>query len=67
MIILLVGSNNDEMGPASKLNAMPKYVVSTTMQNAGWNNTQQINHLKKERGEYILMESSASLVGFLMQ
>ena len=33
------GQTTDEMGPASKLNGMPKYVVSSTLKQARWANT----------------------------
>src|SRR4051812_19595811 len=29
----------DEAGFAEKMNSMPKYVVSSTLENAGWNNS----------------------------
>jgi dihydrofolate reductase len=34
---------NNEFGIADKLNSMPKYVVSTTLQEANWNNTSIIS------------------------
>ncbi len=67
---------NDDMGPASKLNSMPKYVVSSTMEKAEWNNTQgiikdnaeeQIRKLKREPGGDILITGSATLVQSLME
>ena len=32
-------SRTDEVGFAEKMNTMPKYVVSTTLDEAGWNNS----------------------------
>jgi dihydrofolate reductase len=34
---------NNEFGVADKFNSAPKYVVSTTLQNADWNNSTLIN------------------------
>lgn len=65
----------DDMGPASKLNSMPKYVVSSTLEKAEWYNTQeiiknnaeeQIRKLKREAGGNILISGSATLVQLLM-
>src|SRR3954471_6985450 len=49
---------NDDMGPASKLNSMKKYVVSSNLKKAGWNNTtiisgdivDEIKKLKAQNG-----------------
>jgi dihydrofolate reductase len=66
---------NDDMGPASKLNSAPKYVISTKLKKAAWNNSAIINQnivgeiikLKKQyRGE-IQIEGSATLVHSLMK
>lgn len=68
--------NNDDMGPASKLNSMPKYVVSSTLEETEWNNTKgiikgsvkkQIRQLKQESGGAILISGSATLVESLME
>lgn len=60
---------------ADKMNGMPKYVVSATMQPAGWNNSTQINghvveqvsKLKASPGGNILVAGSGRLVNTLMQ
>jgi dihydrofolate reductase len=61
----------DEMGFAEKMNAMPKYVVSSTLENPTWNNTTVISlddvaGLKEQEGGDILIAGSASLVQGLM-
>ncbi|HMB93684.1 MAG TPA: dihydrofolate reductase family protein [Rhodothermales bacterium] len=67
---------HNEMGVADKMNAVPKYVVSTTLQSADWNNTKKIisNHvaeeiaqLKQTSGDYILIPGSAMLIESLME
>jgi dihydrofolate reductase len=65
---------NDEQGPARKLNSVAKYVVSSTLEKADWNNStiikkdvaEEIAKLKHEAGREILMLGSAALVQFLM-
>jgi dihydrofolate reductase len=60
---------------ADKMNNMPKYVVSTTLAGAGWNNStliknnvvQEVSKLKAMPGQDILVAGSASLVHTLMQ
>jgi dihydrofolate reductase len=61
----------DELGFAEKMNAMPKYVVSSTLENPTWNNTTVISiddvaGLKEQEGGDILLAGSASLVQGLM-
>lgn len=66
---------NNEMGVADKLNSAPKYVVSATLKKAGWNNSTIINRnvieevrkLKKQQGNYILLDGSATLAHGLME
>ena len=66
---------NNEFGLADKMNSAPKYVVSTTLEKADWNNTQriikenvveEIRQIKQEPGDYILIPGSATLVQSLM-
>jgi dihydrofolate reductase len=60
---------NDEVGFAEKMNGMPKYVVSSTLEEAGWNNTtilsgdfaEEIAKLKGEVDGVILVAGSAQL------
>jgi dihydrofolate reductase len=63
-------------GPfAGKLNSDPKYVVSSTLKGASWNNTivisddviDSISTLKRERTETILVAGSAKLVATLLR
>lgn len=66
---------NNEFGLADKMNSTPKYVVSTTLEKADWNNThriitanviEEVRQLKQEPGDYILIPGSATLVQSLM-
>ena len=65
---------NDDNGPASKLNSVPKFVVSSTLKKADWNNStiikdnvvEEIAKLKKQPGQEIQIEGSATLVQSLM-
>ena len=65
----------DEAGFADKMNAMPKFVVSTTLVDPEWNNTTVISKdiaaaiaaLKAERAGTILVAGSRTLVHFLME
>jgi len=64
---------NNEMGISDKLNSVPKYVVSTTLKSADWNNTtiirdnivETITRLKQQPGREIQIEGSAGLVSHL--
>jgi len=66
---------NDDMGPASKLNSVKKYVVSSKLKNVDWNNTtiineniiEEIKKLKAQKGSEIQIEGSATLVKSLME
>lgn len=61
---------DNEHGIADKLNAMPKYVVSSTPERVSWNNssliqgdvTQQIRALKQQLSGIISVQGSARLV-----
>jgi dihydrofolate reductase len=65
----------DEAGFADKINGMPKYVVSTTLDEAGWNNSTVIRDgvadavakLKRETGGDLLVNGSRTLVHSLME
>jgi dihydrofolate reductase len=63
---------NNEDGIADKLNTMPKYVVSSTLEKADWNNTTIIKDDVVRRiaelrsGREILIMGSATLVKSLM-
>ncbi len=60
---------------ADKMNGMPKYVVSTTLEKASWNNTtiikndvvEEIARLKAMPGQDILVAGSAKLIHTLMK
>lgn len=64
---------NNEMGVADKLNSVAKYVASTTLKTADWNNTTiiskdlsaEISNLKQQPGNEIQIEGSAELVASL--
>jgi dihydrofolate reductase len=65
---------NNEMGVAEKLNKAKKYLVSTTLTEAPWENTiiintdiiQKIAELKNQDGGSILVQGSTTLVKSLM-
>ena len=65
----------DNVGFADKMNAMPKYVVSSTLQSADWNNTtilsgdvvEEIKKLKDDVDGLILVAGSAQLVQTLIE
>lgn len=58
-----------------RMNSIPKYVVSTTLQEATWNNSiiirsnvyDELSTLKKQTGQDILIFGSGTLVNSLMQ
>jgi dihydrofolate reductase len=64
----------DEQGFAEKMNSMPKYVVSTTLENPTWTNTtvikdnvaEEVAKLKKEVDGDILVAGSGRLVQTLV-
>jgi len=64
----------DEAGFADKMNSMPKYVVSTTLKKAEWNNStiiksnvvEEVSGLKKQSGGDILVAGSMTLIRTLM-
>lgn len=66
---------NDENGPAAKLNSVRKYVVSSSLKKAAWNNStiikgnivEEIVKLKQQSGGDILILGSATLVQSLME
>jgi dihydrofolate reductase len=63
----------DEAGFADRMNGMPKYVVSTTLEDPAWNNTRvisgnvvdEVNKLRQAPGGDILVAGSGTLVRFL--
>lgn len=65
---------NNEMGVAGHLNGAPKYVVSSTLEAASWNNTtiikrdvsKALENLKQQAGGPLLVMGSAELVHGLM-
>jgi dihydrofolate reductase len=65
----------DEEGFADKMNSMPKYVVSTTLENPTWTNTtvikgnvaEEVAKLQKEVGGDILVAGSGQLVHTLLE
>ena len=66
---------NNEFGVADKLNSQPKFVVSSTLDKAEWNNTtlikgnviEEIRRLKQQVGGDIRLSGSATLAQSLMQ
>jgi len=68
-------SMEDEAGFAEKMNGMPKYVFSSTLENPEWNNTTvlsgdfatEIGKLKDEVDGVILVAGSAQLVQGLIE
>lgn len=65
---------NNEFGVADKYNSVPKYIVSTTLQKADWNNStliqsnviEEIRTLKQQPGGKIGIIGSAKLVHSLL-
>ncbi len=68
-------SQTDEDGFADRFNGIPKYVVSTTLEEVGWNNSHLIKEnvadeiaaLKQQPGQDIAIHGSADLVRSLME
>jgi dihydrofolate reductase len=68
-------SRTDEQGFAARMNSLPKYVVSTTLEQAAWNNAhlikervvQEIERLKQQPGQDILVAGSGQLVQTLIR
>ena len=66
---------NNEFGFADKLNSMPKYVVSSTLKTADWNNStiisdrvvEEVTSLKHQPGQDIITFGSAILVDTLLK
>ena len=68
-------SITDEVGFAEKMNSMPKYVVSSTLEKAEWNNStvlrgdvaEEVGKLKEQVDGVILVAGSARLVQTLLE
>ena len=68
-------SRTDEAGFADRMNNLPKFVVSTTLEKAEWNNSRlikgnivaEISDLKQQPGQNILVYGSGALVNTLGQ
>ena len=68
-------SMEDEAGFAERMNSMPKYVVSSTLQEADWNNStvlsgdfaEEVGKLREEVDGNILVAGSAQLVQGLIE
>jgi dihydrofolate reductase len=68
-------SRTDEAGFAQRMNSIPKYVASTTLKEAGWNNSTLINadvegevsRLKQQPGQDILIFGSGAVIRTLMK
>src|SRR5881275_1546935 len=65
----------DEHGPAAKLNSVRKYVVSSSLKKADWQNStvltgnirEEVAKLKEQSGGEMLITGSATLVHSLME
>jgi dihydrofolate reductase len=65
----------DEEGFADRMNSLPKYVASTTLEDAVWNNTtvirenvpETIADLKQEEGQSLLLGGSGQLANALLK
>jgi dihydrofolate reductase len=68
-------SRTDEEGFADRMNGLPKYVVSTSLAEASWNNShiirsqipEEVSKLKQQSGMNILVYGSGALVETLMK
>ena len=67
-------SRTDKQGYADRINSLPKYVVSTTLEKPEWNNStlikanvaEEIAKLKQQPGQDIVIHGSNTLVRALM-
>jgi dihydrofolate reductase len=67
-------SRTDEEGFADRMNSIPKFVVSTTLEEVEWNNSRlikrnvanEVSKLKQQPGQDILVAGSGELVHTLM-
>jgi dihydrofolate reductase len=67
-------SRTDEDGFADRMNGLPKYVVSTTLEKVEWNNShlikkdvvEEISKLKQQPGQDILVAGSGTLITTLI-
>ena len=68
-------SRTDEVGFADKMNTMPKFVVSTTLDQPEWNNSTvikgdiaaEVSRLKQQPDQDLLVYGSGELLGTLLQ
>jgi dihydrofolate reductase len=68
-------SRTDEEGFADKFNSMPKYVVSSTLEDPDWNNStvlkgdvvEEVSKLKQEQDGDIVVHGSPQLVQTLVE
>jgi dihydrofolate reductase len=68
-------SRTDEAGFADRMNSLPKFVVSKSLEVAGWNNSrlikgniaEEVASLKQQAGQDILIAGSGTLVRSLMR
>jgi dihydrofolate reductase len=68
-------SRTDELGFADKFNSMPKYVVSSTLEEPEWNNStvlegdvvEEVSRLKRDKHGEIVVHGSPSLVQTLLE
>jgi dihydrofolate reductase len=68
-------SRTDEAGFADKMNTMPKFVVSTTLDEPEWNNSTvikgdiatEVSRLKQQPDQDLLVYGSGQLLGTLLQ
>jgi dihydrofolate reductase len=69
------GMRDDEAGFGERMNSMPKYVVSTTLDKAEWENShiikgnlaEEVGKLKQQTGQDILVAGSAMLIQALIK
>lgn len=65
----------DATGFADRFNSLPKYVISSTLEKAAWNNShliksnyaEEIAKLKQMDGQDLVVHGSVKLVNFLLQ